>query len=85
MRYTHIQHRLCTLSSHLGRHGKKCQDVDPEQDFNVHVAKIIRNSLPLLTASAQIIVGEMADDADGKSIRGDDVLMNFAKYWRNFT
>ena len=71
--------------SQLGHHGNKCQDVDPEQEITVHDAKIIRNSLPQLTASAQIIVGEMADDADGKSTHGDDVLMNFAKYRRNFT
>ena len=66
------------LSTQLGRHGKKCKYVEPEQEINVHAAKIIRNILPQLTDSAQTIVGEMAVDEVGKSVRGDEVLLDFA-------
>ena len=66
------------LSTQLGRHGKKCICVEPGQDINVHAAKIVKNALPQLTESAQAIVGEMSTDDIGKSMRGDDVLLDFA-------
>ena len=68
------------LFTHLHRHAQSCICSIDISALSVREARKMKLQLPRLSTQAQVVVGGLLDDAVGKAVRRDEVLIDYSNF-----